>query len=138
MLIKVNTDGLLVVPLINPKGELVTGRDSAIALCPGWNEIPVGMWSFAEPHLEEAIASGKVELNFKEVDEVFKNAEGKDEVRTIRQEKRLHEVRADIARKIVEGCLNFRDLERWKDDVNLTSELRALADITLGKIAKVS
>ena len=52
----------------------------------------------------------------------------------VRLQLSLADVRADKARKIVEGCFNHINLEKWKDDSKLTSELRALADIQLKKI----
>jgi hypothetical protein len=136
MLIKANTTGLLFVPLIDVAKPVIAGKEGGISLVPGWNEIPAEDWPLAEPHLQDAIASGKVELRCKEVEDVI-DVDGETQKVTKTISLGLGEVRIDYARKIVEGCYNFRDLERWKEDSKLTSELRALADVQLKKIDEV-
>lgn len=139
MLVKLNTQGMLVVPLIDVTKAVMTGQDRAIALAPGWNEIPEADWPLAEPHLMDAVKVGKVELKAKEFEEKVKDASGKetDEVKVIYKQLALQDVRADHARKIVEECYNPKDLARWKEDNKLTTELRNLCDIQLRKIDEV-
>jgi len=137
MLIKANTDGILVVPYIDTTKPSNPGDVTQIALVPGWNEIPMDKWPLAEPHLRALVADGRVELRGKEVEETVEEIEdGKPVKKTVKVLKQvpLGDVRADHARKIVEGCFNFRDLESWKEDSTLTSELRNLSDIQLRKI----
>jgi hypothetical protein len=138
MILKVNSDGLLFVPYVNVNEAVVAGKERGIGLVPGWNEIPQEDWPNAAPHLVTHIANGKIELRGKEIEESYvDDVTGETKKRTVVKDLLLGEIRADIARKVVEGCFNPKDLNRWREDAKLTSELRAIADIQWKKIEEL-
>ena len=141
MLVKFNSEngGINIIPYSVRKGSgidpsSVAGK--AIIFAPGWNEVPTDDWQFVEDTLEVGIESGKYELQCKET-EIEEEVNGEKIVKKVRIQQKLGDVRADMARKIVEGCYNPKVLERWQVDTKISSELRALADICLQKIAAV-
>lgn len=131
MLVKYNADsGVKAIPLVDLDPASVAEKGSVVGqiliLVPGWNEIDPELWPNAEPTMEMEYQKGVFEYKFKDgVDE---------EGNPIRIQQTLGEIRADYARKTVEGCFNPANLEKWAEDPKLTSDLRALADIQLKKI----
>lgn len=122
MLIKWNGDGLLGLPVIdgNLKTTLV-GQDEIIVIMPGWNEIEDDKWNIIATHVEDKLASGKLEMQgTKEIDKETKAISYVG--------KALRDVRADIARTIVQECYNKSVLESWTNDARLSSEVRYLVD----------
>jgi hypothetical protein len=131
MLVKYNAEsGVKGIPLVdlNPEAVKDSGsvRGQVIVLVPGWNEIEQDIWPNAEPTMEDEFKAGVFEYTAKDAEDANGNP--------VRIQITLADVRADKARKIVEGCFNHKNLEKWKDDPKLTAELRALADIQLKKI----
>jgi hypothetical protein len=129
MLIKWNGDGLCYVPLTSNNQEdlAMVAKEKGVILVPGWNDVPPNEWKVIEAHVEDYISNGRVELRCK-VDETGE--------KTVRTEQAIYEVRADLARAIIQGCYNFKVLEGWKDNSKLSSELRNLVDIQLEKCTK--
>ena len=139
MFVKVNTEGVLVVPVIDTTTVTNPSNTEQIALVPGWNEVALDKWPFVAPHVQDMIKEGTIELRGKEVDEDYaEEVDGKSikKTRKVLKQVPLSDIRADFARKIVEGCLNYKDLERWLEDSSISSELRNLADIQLRKITQ--
>lgn len=124
--------GIKVVPLVDVNQQVaVSGKEKNVILFPGWNEVTPEEWKLAEPHLEQDIEDGFIELNCK-VDEVKDPAT--DEIKTVRVDKAMADVRVDHARKIVDGCVNIFNLKKWTEDPKVTSDIRNAAAIQLQKI----
>lgn len=141
MLVKVKseTGGPIMVPYI-PKGQISQSTPNMILLVDGWNEIEQDIWPLMETTMEEGVQSGKFEYLCKTVEvEVEELVDGKPT--KVKKEERIQQsltdVRADKARQVVKECYNPHNLESWSKDPKITSELRALADIALGAIAKL-
>ena len=109
-----------VVPLI--RDGLAIGN---VLLVPGWNEIKPADFQYCKETMALGVEQGLFEYRGKkgEDDEVI--------------ECPLSEIRADIAKKMVQECFNPTNLNEWKDDSKLTSELRNAVDIQIQKIAEV-
>ena len=127
MLVKYNAEsGTFGVPFSDVAGLPSVKDRPPIVLMPGWNEVPFEDWPFIEANIELAVQNGTVELKYKEGE----NDDGSPK----RIQLAINEVHAVTAKKIVEGCFNIFDLEKWRNDPKLSSELRNAAEIQYKKI----
>lgn len=127
MLVKYNaTSGTFGVPFSDVEGLPSVKDRSPIVLMPGWNDVPFEDWPFIEANLELAIENGDIELKFKEGED--------DEGKPKRIQLAIGEVHAMTAKKIIGECFNIFDLDKWRDDPKLSSELRNAAEIQYKKI----
>jgi hypothetical protein len=116
--------GVALSDLPGKEGKVGSVNGQIVLLVPGWNEIPSEIWPNAEVNMEMDYQAGLYEYKMKEVE-----VDGK----TVRYEQPLQDIRADIGRKIVEGCYNPATLERWQNDSKLSGELRNIVDIQIKK-----
>lgn len=133
MLVKYNAvGGTMIIPFSDLDEETTKQKGSVrgkspIALLPGWNEIAIEDFPYLEGTMEDGVKAGTYEYKCKEVEE---------EGVTKRIQLTLAEVHATTARNIVNECYNIADLERWRNDPKLSSEIRNLADIQYKKIVE--
>jgi len=113
--------GTRAVALTNVEGIDSNVAGSVFILTPGWNKVPNEVWPHAYPNMKPEIESGIFELKAKELDGELISME-------------LQDVRADQAKQLIAKCFNPKTLERWKDNMKLSAELRNATDIQIKKI----
>jgi hypothetical protein len=124
MLIKNETSIMNIVPYCNAVGKELGPQ---FPLFPGWNEIDAVKWPDVYVQLKGGITK-----------EWFTPYGTPDKVTGEWENKDLIDIRADVARDVVKGCFNIDNLNKWKRDSKLSSELRALVDMQLSDIARGS
>ena len=135
MLVKVKseTGGPITVPyspLVGQDPNAVSGK--MVILVDGWNDIPFDVWPHVENNMEDGYSSGKFEYRCKTGEETVNG-----ELKQVRIQQALQDIRADLARSVIAGCFNPFTLKTWSNDPKLSGELRSLCDIALRDISNL-